>query len=93
MGLHKTTISGEECEERFKGTAYPKISKATNLCTQGVVGRGSCQGDSGGALIEIENQCLAGLVSWGIPCATGMPDIYTRVLSYSFWIQNQMKAN
>lgn len=93
MGLHKTTISGEVCEATFMGTEYPQINKGTQLCTEGVPGRGSCMGDSGGALIELEQRCLAGLVSWGVPCARGMPDIYTRVQSYKFWIENKIMTN
>uniref|UniRef100_A0A6V7KK87 Peptidase S1 domain-containing protein n=1 Tax=Bracon brevicornis TaxID=1563983 RepID=A0A6V7KK87_9HYME len=38
---------------------------------------GTCHGDSGGPFIW--NNKLIGLVSWGIPCASGVPDVFTNV--------------
>lgn len=35
------------------------------------------QGDSGGPLVREGRQI--GIVSWGIPCAKGKPDVYTKV--------------
>lgn len=46
------------------------------------------QGDSGGPLVENEYQ--VGVVSWGIPCAKGKPDVFTRVYSYLDWIKEHM---
>lgn len=57
-------------------------------------GEGSCQGDSGGALLFASGMStepdgtvlyfgwqLAGTVSWGIDCAAGFPGVYTRLTS------------
>lgn len=49
------------------------------------------QGDSGGPLVENEYQ--VGVVSWGIPCAKGKPDVFTRVYSYLDWIKEHMDAS
>lgn len=45
------------------------------------------QGDSGGPLVC--NGELAGVVSWGNPCANGLPDGYARVSYYREWLYNQ----
>lgn len=47
-------------------------------------GAGTCFGDSGGPLVINGN--VIGLVSWGIPCARGRPDMFTRVSSYVDWV-------
>lgn len=36
--------------------------------------------DGGGAPVQV------GIVSFGKPCARGLPDVYTRVSSYAEWI-------
>lgn len=46
------------------------------------------QGDSGGPLVA-ENAQI-GVVSWGRPCAKGVPDVFTRVYSYRDWINKHI---
>ena len=48
------------------------------LCAGGQFGRDTCQGDSGGPLLAPDGQrhILAGLVSFGPPCAQGVPAVY-----------------
>ena len=54
----------------------------------------ACSGDSGGALIKIEDDFkqLIGLISWGIECAkVGYPGVYTRLGPYLEWIVNTVR--
>lgn len=79
------TISVQQCQKKHKN-----INDA-QICTYTKKGEGACHGDSGGPLAY--NGTVAGIVSWGFPCAVGYPDVYTRVSSYIDWINEQMKAN
>ncbi|XP_056661671.1 tryptase beta-2-like [Monodelphis domestica] len=63
------------------------------LCA-GETNKGSCQGDSGGALVcNVMGEWLqAGVVSWAIGCGlVNRPSVYARVSAYVKWINDQMK--
>lgn len=47
------------------------------------------QGDSGGPLVE-EGAEQVGVVSWGVPCGKGKPDVFTRIYPYLNWIRSNM---
>ena len=60
------------------------LNKETNVTS------GSCKGDSGGPLTQVNPQgrtTLIGIVSGGIDCGKGYPGWYTRVEHYKEWIQ------
>jgi len=66
------------------------------LCAQGILDEekgifsGSCKGDSGGPLTQLDEEgrtTLIGIVSGGIDCGKGYPGWYTRVEYYKDWIQ------
>ncbi|KAK9871238.1 hypothetical protein WA026_011514 [Henosepilachna vigintioctopunctata] len=78
-----TSLSNNQCR-RF----YPQII-SSNLCTGGTVGRGACQGDSGGPLVDGNSQ--VGVVSYGAPCARGLPDVYSRVYNFNDWIRSNLQ--
>lgn len=74
-----------ECKDKW---ANMNPVYASEICTFTKAGEGACYGDSGGPLINRDgkNPVLIALVSWGSPCAKGMPDVYTRVSSFYNWI-------
>ncbi|PSN32218.1 Chymotrypsin-2 [Blattella germanica] len=73
-------ISNDNCQSSHSGTIY-----STSICASAGAGKGVCNGDSGGPLSV--NGKIVGIVSWGRPCATGVPDVYTRVSEYVDWIK------
>ncbi|XP_018403931.1 PREDICTED: chymotrypsin-2-like [Cyphomyrmex costatus] len=70
---------------------YPNITN-NHICTLPASGQGMCCGDSGGALTYKGD--LAGIVSFGKwPCASGYPDVFTRVYYYRQWINDTINAD
>jgi secreted trypsin-like serine protease len=47
-------------------------------------------GDSGSPLVTnaLIEPYLIGIVSWGVPCSAGFPDVYTRIDYYHDWIDS-----
>lgn len=74
---------------------YGKRLQNTQICAGGERGKDSCKGDSGGALVYLDQtnyrfpfNVLPGVVSFGnFHCGTeNVPGIYTKVSSYTDWI-------
>jgi hypothetical protein len=64
---------------------------ASMICASGP--EGDCYGDSGGPLLDIENNVVIGLVSWG-PCAQPeVPGVYSRVAGGYDWIIETICTN
>ncbi|XP_070497007.1 trypsin-1-like [Chironomus tepperi] len=82
------TTTFEDCVSLMTKQNKDRIFE-TNVCamptdtTEG----GACMGDSGGPLVQ-DDGSLIGIVSWGVPCGQGMPDIFTRVSAYKDWIDS-----
>ncbi|KAM3966657.1 chymotrypsin-2 [Aphomia sociella] len=79
--INLTALSTERCQSLMN-----KINPVfdTQICSLTKSGEGACHGDSGGPLVE--DGSVVGIVSWGMPCARGYPDVYTRVFSFKDWI-------
>jgi trypsin len=80
-----TTISTVECRSRHRPENAQRIGDS-NLCALTRSGEGTCFGDEGGALIAGGN--LIGVLSWQVPCGTGVPDVYEQVAAYRLWIMS-----
>ncbi|XP_043283967.1 chymotrypsin-2-like [Venturia canescens] len=83
MKVSLFTLDSRECQlfaSRFKISAH-------QICTFSAPGQGVCMGDSGGPLAL--GNVLIGVVSYGLPCARGYPDVYTNVYSHVDWIKEK----
>uniref|UniRef100_T1PCU8 Trypsin n=1 Tax=Musca domestica TaxID=7370 RepID=T1PCU8_MUSDO len=86
--LYTKFVTYEDCYEIYGGAPMLDVG---HICTFTRVGEGSCHGDSGGPLVS--NGRLVGLVNWGMPCATGVPDAHCNVYFYLDWIRKVMSQN
>ncbi|KAJ0176084.1 hypothetical protein K1T71_008258 [Dendrolimus kikuchii] len=72
---------------------YGPFVHASNICTSGAGGRGTCSGDSGGPLVVTSNnrRILIGVTSYGAAagCSIGLPAAFARVTSYISWLLAQ----
>ncbi|XP_011862079.1 PREDICTED: chymotrypsin-1-like [Vollenhovia emeryi] len=79
--LSVNVLSQERC---LSGHKNPRTNE-NQICTLEKVGKGACQGDSGGPLVVDDE--LVGVVSWVLPCALGISDVYTNVYKYLDFIK------
>ncbi|XP_049875189.1 chymotrypsin-1-like isoform X2 [Pectinophora gossypiella] len=92
LELTKQTIDGTVCQRQVATVAQslnmlaPPVDPAIEICTFHSAGHGMCHGDSGSALIRVDNGQQIGIVSWGVPCARGAPDMFVRVSAYESWL-------
>jgi len=75
------TIALGECRQRLAPINLHFMVHGNKLCTMTNDGLGTCMGDSGGPLVD-DNGCIVGVVSWGIPCGTPHPDVYSRIFPH-----------
>jgi Trypsin len=68
---------------------YRPLIYPGHICTLARRGVGGCFGDSGSILVA--NGGAVGVVSFGLSCARGAPDLLARVSTYSRWIDLMMR--
>lgn len=82
--LDMDVVGDDECSERY-GDHEPSF----NICVDNNDG-GICFGDSGGPLVDA-NGLVLGVASFIIQtCDSNFPDFYTRVSSYSTWLERSV---
>ncbi|CAH0400131.1 unnamed protein product [Chilo suppressalis] len=99
LELDVLTVSGPTCVQEVARIAAannirpPAVEPHIELCTSHPVGagHGMCNGDSGSALVRRDRGTQIGIVSWGIPCARGAPDMFVRVSAYEDWFQTYIR--
>ncbi|KAK7865647.1 hypothetical protein R5R35_006904 [Gryllus longicercus] len=81
-----TIIANSVCAQTY-GTL---IVRSSTICASGTEGRSTCNGDSGGPLIDQASGKQIGIVSFGSSagCASGAPSAYARVTSFADWISS-----
>uniref|UniRef100_A0A3B3ZPC6 Peptidase S1 domain-containing protein n=1 Tax=Periophthalmus magnuspinnatus TaxID=409849 RepID=A0A3B3ZPC6_9GOBI len=72
--------------------SFINVTITCNMLCAGELGKGVCQGDSGGPV-----QCKqgsrwiqGGISSFGIPCAVGIPEVFSRVSEFQSWITGHL---
>ncbi|XP_059488327.1 phenoloxidase-activating factor 2-like [Neocloeon triangulifer] len=94
-------VASDECEKRLRDTKlsqYFQLDRRSFLCAGGEPEKDACTGDGGSPLVcestERPGQFyLAGLVAWGIGCATPeVPGVYVNVAGHAEWI-SEITAN
>ncbi|KAL0124384.1 hypothetical protein PUN28_006307 [Cardiocondyla obscurior] len=86
--LQNVTLSGISTEQcRY---IYGDYISNQHICTLLAPNKGVCFGDSGGALTYKDK--LVGIVSHGVPCAVGQPDVFTRVFYFKSWLDPYINA-
>lgn len=97
LTLSVPIINNEQCAATYNNIA--DIGN-TQICAGGKVGEDSCNGDSGGPLMNIESvdgkppaYYILGVVSFGatICGSTPQPGIYTKISSYIEWILDSIQ--
>ncbi|CAG9583005.1 unnamed protein product [Danaus chrysippus] len=97
LELRTTVIDGQQCINDVARRAsqinmrVPPVQSHIEVCTYLGQNRGNCHGDSGSALLRRSDGRQIGVVSWGLPCARGAPDMYARVSAYRSWIEQSTR--
>ncbi|XP_071561312.1 chymotrypsin-1-like [Temnothorax nylanderi] len=81
LKMNQAVVSQNQCQQYHRGMPLT----GSHLCTLNRFGIGACQGDSGGPLIS--NGVQIGITSWVLPCAQGVPDVYTDVYYHRNFIR------
>ncbi|GJQ80487.1 hypothetical protein Trydic_g12382 [Trypoxylus dichotomus] len=72
--------------------AWLNVTKK-QICTKVELGRGACDGDSGGPLIDTSTKVQLGILSFSSHAACGvLPDVYTRISEYTLWMESTVNT-
>ena len=91
MKVTVPVVSDDDCRSAYDEAVnhMPDIADSMICAGLDAGGKGSCQGDSGGAFMC--GSQLSGVVSWGYGCAeAGFPGVYTQTSYFIGWLNNHM---
>lgn len=83
------TITNEECRKAH--ATLGRFIQSTTICTAHPIQSGVCYEDHGNPMVFDANRPrreLIGIVSWFVPCARGLPDVYVRIHPFVPWIKS-----
>ncbi|XP_036111618.1 mannan-binding lectin serine protease 2 [Molossus molossus] len=88
-------VNHQKCVDAYKNKSLPGGRVTDNMLCAGLEsgGKDSCRGDSGGALVFLDDETyrwfVGGIVSWGsINCGEAqLYGVYTKVMNYIPWIK------
>ncbi|KAK4874024.1 hypothetical protein RN001_013384 [Aquatica leii] len=88
-----TITSTKDCQKTLEGIAS---LADTHFCTEALNENKDwmCSGDSGGPIVYLKDGrwYQQGIVSFGVGCGVGLPDVNTNVAKYLNWIKENMKV-
>ncbi|XP_037293307.1 chymotrypsin-1 isoform X2 [Manduca sexta] len=95
--LYVETISYEQCAKDMHAATLvwgraPPINPEVEICTLHSRRHGMCNGDSGSALVSIKHGRQIGIVSWGFPCALGVPDVFVRISGVKHYLDEILRS-
>lgn len=88
--------TNSKCKNIVAQFGHQKYITNNKVCAFKEKGKGFCQGDSGSGLeySEGNTRYLIGVVSYNLNgCASGLPDVFERVISNVEWIKKVMAEN
>ncbi|XP_026498905.2 chymotrypsin-2-like [Vanessa tameamea] len=98
LQLSAVVIDGNRCVSEVRDLAVqlnvrnvPEVEPHLEICTFHSTGHGTCNGDSGSPLMRSDREQQIGVVSWGLPCARGAPDMFVRISAFADWIQQSIR--
>lgn len=83
--LSAATLFTNDCRQMHFTSGRAGLILESNICAFSRAGQGMCGGDNGGPLVV--GREIVGIASFGVACAAGVPDIFTRVSWYLQWIR------
>ncbi|CAH2090045.1 unnamed protein product [Euphydryas editha] len=86
LQLNASVVEGSECVARLAERVSIPVNPEIEICTYTFERTGTCNGDSGGPLMDAQTDEQIGVVSWGLPCARNVPDMFARISAYRDWI-------
>lgn len=96
-GGYVFSVPLDECKKHYNGTNPPQIISENMLCAWRInefkQRVDTCNGDSGGPALVYKDKAhyVAGVISGGARTCGGAPGIYTKMASFTQWMQETLK--